>query len=52
MLLTKMKNLNEWEQVYEDPEWEATIVRNFNALKAILKETRSINMREENLRKR
>lgn len=47
-----MKNLNEWEQVVEDPELEATLVRNFNALKAILKETRSINMREENFLKR
>ena len=41
-----MKYLKEWEQVYEDPELQANLIRNKNALKTIFEETRWILMKE------
>lgn len=41
-VVRKMKYLKEWEQVYEDPELQANLIRNKNALKPIFEETRWI----------
>jgi len=51
-LIAKLKSIDEWEKVYEDPELVRNIFTSYSALKAVYEDIRIIKEKESCLHER
>ncbi|CAL9088739.1 unnamed protein product [Musa textilis] len=48
-IIQKLKNINDWYQVYDDPYLQSALIPHYNTMKAIFSDLRVIKDRESNL---
>ncbi|CAL9138254.1 unnamed protein product (mitochondrion) [Musa textilis] len=50
MLIRKLQALDEWEQVYKDPELVKSVVASYNTIRAIYEDLKVLRARESSLK--